>query len=422
MTCSLVGSPEGDLPPGPLGTALAGTLVSSLHRLKDQHNVDSAFFVFGDLSIKLEGIFRLRFDLYELRGAESWHIQSTQTEPFKSHSAKTFPGMSESTFLTRTFSDQGVRLRLRKEPRALLKKRGPSTDDYRPRQYRNNHIRQQSQGGKERPEPEVQDTARQTQGAEAPESMQLPIHTHQYDPRPPMRSEYTHHSAVSLSGSYSDEGPNKRPRTGSEQSFHSHPLDSPQYPGSGRMFNDSPQYTNPFGPSGTPSFFPAYTHTQSPSSSSMYSREQYFPQRLNSQSDSSPVFDQSQRSPQDPYFPPQPQAVRYTQQSQPLVGAPTIPQRIHGGGAQPYPLGIDTRIAPVMQPPPNITGMPPPVYGRPNPNYGPLTASPVSRRGGEIYGEYAAPNPNAPVATLGGASMVINPSSSSAPPNLESFS
>ncbi|KAH0544568.1 hypothetical protein FGG08_001340 [Glutinoglossum americanum] len=47
-------------------TALAGTLVSSLHRLKDIDNSDGGFFVFGDLSVKLEGEFRLRFSLFEM--------------------------------------------------------------------------------------------------------------------------------------------------------------------------------------------------------------------------------------------------------------------------------------------------------------------------------------------------------------------
>lgn len=36
------------------------------------------------------------------------------------YAAKNFPGMAESTFLSRSFGDQGVRLRIRKEPRTLL--------------------------------------------------------------------------------------------------------------------------------------------------------------------------------------------------------------------------------------------------------------------------------------------------------------
>jgi len=70
--------------PIPPHQALAGTLVSSLHRLKDIDNSgnffhpwgdrlerklmwsDGGFFVFGDLSVKIEGEFRLRFSLFEM--------------------------------------------------------------------------------------------------------------------------------------------------------------------------------------------------------------------------------------------------------------------------------------------------------------------------------------------------------------------
>lgn len=80
-------SQEPVVPPG----VLTGTLVSSLHRLKDVNNLggfqqlnlqkrrrvplipyptclDGGFFVFGDLSIRLEGEFKLLFDLFEMRG------------------------------------------------------------------------------------------------------------------------------------------------------------------------------------------------------------------------------------------------------------------------------------------------------------------------------------------------------------------
>jgi len=72
-------------PPGqaPVNNALAGTTVSSLHRLKDIDNagdfpwlklwaradwiaLDGGFFVFGDLSVKYEGEYRLKFHLFEV--------------------------------------------------------------------------------------------------------------------------------------------------------------------------------------------------------------------------------------------------------------------------------------------------------------------------------------------------------------------
>lgn len=86
MCCSLYDPTEDRPVPVAPSTALAGTLVSSLHRLKDVDNSgkcwqlqrcgrtvsanarpDGGFFVFGDLSVKIEGEFRLKFTLFEMR-------------------------------------------------------------------------------------------------------------------------------------------------------------------------------------------------------------------------------------------------------------------------------------------------------------------------------------------------------------------
>ncbi|KAI9851380.1 MAG: hypothetical protein M1838_003843 [Thelocarpon superellum] len=123
-------------------TALAGTLVSSLHRLKDIDNSDGGFFVFGDLSVKIEGEFRLRFSLFEMLKSEVVHIKSVISDPFTVYAAKNFPGMSESTFLSRSFGDQGVRLRIRKEPRTLLKR--PPPPGIRPDDYARGYASQMS--------------------------------------------------------------------------------------------------------------------------------------------------------------------------------------------------------------------------------------------------------------------------------------
>jgi hypothetical protein len=167
-------------------TALAGTLVSSLHRLKDKNNVgectaipicfskerkkeeenltgiyslDGAYFVFGDLSVRVEGTFRLKFNLFEMKQyARSEvvpsergklkssrdrvvYLKSVLSKPFQGKqkdccyrvlmmtgtadvvavmSPKNFPGMAESSFLSRSFADQGVKLRIRKDSRTLL--------------------------------------------------------------------------------------------------------------------------------------------------------------------------------------------------------------------------------------------------------------------------------------------------------------
>ena len=86
MCCNLWNANEERAAQTTSQSVLAGTLVSSLHRLKDIDNTgklvwglpcksgvteltltDGGFFVFGDLSIKIEGEFRLRFSLFEMK-------------------------------------------------------------------------------------------------------------------------------------------------------------------------------------------------------------------------------------------------------------------------------------------------------------------------------------------------------------------
>ncbi|KAK2005755.1 hypothetical protein LZ32DRAFT_128918 [Colletotrichum eremochloae] len=97
--------------------ALVGTVCSSLHKFKDPNSHDTGYFVFGDLSVKFEGHFKLQFVLYEMRGSEFIMCTTVESDPFQVHSQRTFPGMAESTYLTRHLSDQGCRLRLRKDSR-----------------------------------------------------------------------------------------------------------------------------------------------------------------------------------------------------------------------------------------------------------------------------------------------------------------
>ncbi|KAI9034794.1 protein vosA [Aspergillus affinis] len=130
MCCSLYdGSDDSPVAVSP-STALTGTLVSSLHRLKDVDNTDGGFFVFGDLSVKVEGDFRLKFTLFEMRRDTVHYLKSTISERFTVSPPKSFPGMAESTFLSRSFADQGVKLRIRKEPRTLIKRPVPRPEDF----------------------------------------------------------------------------------------------------------------------------------------------------------------------------------------------------------------------------------------------------------------------------------------------------
>ncbi|KAI8142609.1 velvet factor [Fennellomyces sp. T-0311] len=101
-------------------SGLAGQTVSSMYKLKDYDNNDGGFFVFGDLSVRIEGQFRLRFTLFEITTQGVISLKSIISDILTVYSTKAFPGMLESTFLSRSFSDQGVRLRIRKEHRVQM--------------------------------------------------------------------------------------------------------------------------------------------------------------------------------------------------------------------------------------------------------------------------------------------------------------
>ncbi|MBE3045525.1 hypothetical protein IMZ48_23865, partial [Candidatus Bathyarchaeota archaeon] len=127
--------------------------------LKDTNNQDGGFFVFGDLSVKMEGRFRLKFTLYEVSNGEVSQLGEITSRPFEVYSPKIFPGMEESTFLTRSFSDQGVRLRLRKDSRSMTSRKRSSQAAKLP----DHHVQQRYQP-RARIEPPV--TQAQAQGYE----------------------------------------------------------------------------------------------------------------------------------------------------------------------------------------------------------------------------------------------------------------
>ncbi|KAJ2122491.1 hypothetical protein IW147_003359 [Coemansia sp. RSA 720] len=101
---------------------MAGSMVSPLHPLRDTSSVHGAYFVFSDLSVRMEGSFRLRFDLFEIAGDNVYNRATITSSIFFVYSPKRFPGMMESTQLSRVFSEQGLRIRIRTE--AGTKKRG----------------------------------------------------------------------------------------------------------------------------------------------------------------------------------------------------------------------------------------------------------------------------------------------------------
>ncbi|KAJ1896105.1 hypothetical protein LPJ66_004191, partial [Kickxella alabastrina] len=107
---------------GHRAAAMAGSMVSPLHTLRDASSMQGAYFVFSDLSVRTEGSFRLRFDLFEMEGEMVHQRASIISDIFSVYSPKRFPGMMESTRLSKLFAEQGLRIRIRTE--AGTKKRG----------------------------------------------------------------------------------------------------------------------------------------------------------------------------------------------------------------------------------------------------------------------------------------------------------
>ncbi|KAI6019220.1 velvet factor-domain-containing protein [Pisolithus microcarpus] len=96
-----------------------GSVVSSLYHLKDteNRNEDAGFFVFPDLSVRTEGSYRLKLSLFEVAGNTVRHCKSIYSAPFYVYTAKKFPGMEESTALSCSLADQGIKIRIRKDIR-----------------------------------------------------------------------------------------------------------------------------------------------------------------------------------------------------------------------------------------------------------------------------------------------------------------
>ncbi|KAJ2558292.1 hypothetical protein EV175_000860, partial [Coemansia sp. RSA 1933] len=111
---------------------LIGASVATGAKLHGMDGSLGIFFVFPDLSIRKDGEYRFRFSFFDLQrqvenssssGETTGELMRTSTpikartfsEPFKVYSAKQFPGMIESTQLSKHFAKQGVKIPVRKE-------------------------------------------------------------------------------------------------------------------------------------------------------------------------------------------------------------------------------------------------------------------------------------------------------------------
>ncbi|GAP90087.1 putative sexual development activator [Rosellinia necatrix] len=116
----------------------------------------AGYFLFPDLSVRHEGRYRLVFSLYELiknegdldrdapelePGAvqlptDACHRMDLRSADFTVFSAKKFPGLTESTSLSRTVAEQGCRVRIRRDVR--MRRRDTNTKPAGTEEYSNN--------------------------------------------------------------------------------------------------------------------------------------------------------------------------------------------------------------------------------------------------------------------------------------------
>ncbi|EWC43526.1 hypothetical protein DRE_07488 [Drechslerella stenobrocha 248] len=128
-------------PPPALQPVLTGVPVSGMAYL--DRPAPAGYFIFPDLSVRHEGKYRLHFALYEeckeeddrmaMNGQDVTHFRlEVKSKPFTVYSAKKFPGLAESTSLSRIVAEQGCRVRIRRDVRMRRRtdKPGASEDMY----------------------------------------------------------------------------------------------------------------------------------------------------------------------------------------------------------------------------------------------------------------------------------------------------
>ncbi|CAG8434787.1 11745_t:CDS:2 [Ambispora gerdemannii] len=158
-----------------------GSVVSSLYHLKDIDNSDAGFFVFPDLSVRMEGTYRLKLSLFEIIGhgtstrREVFHCKSILSEIFIVYSAKRFPGMEESTFLSRSFADQGLKIRIRKEIR--IRRRIQKRKEIEPAESAESSQAKRPRGEGENEGEDTESTDEEMQEHQSPEGSQSKIST-----------------------------------------------------------------------------------------------------------------------------------------------------------------------------------------------------------------------------------------------------
>ncbi|KAI9485964.1 MAG: velvet factor-domain-containing protein [Benjaminiella poitrasii] len=112
--------------------SLVGSLVSSAIKLYDTEGNLGIYFIFQDICLRTEGVFRLKFSLIDIGSAYSQTVNTStvsrvlkvvESEPFTVYTAKKFPGVVQSTSLSKCFALQGIKIPIHRENSISSKKR-----------------------------------------------------------------------------------------------------------------------------------------------------------------------------------------------------------------------------------------------------------------------------------------------------------
>ncbi|KAL4889970.1 velvet factor-domain-containing protein [Aspergillus ambiguus] len=127
-------------PGGMFTRNLIGSLSASAFRLTDPDNKIGVWFILQDLSVRTEGIFRLKMSFVNvgtpsndangvsvINHGNAPVLATVFSEPFQVYSAKKFPGVIESTTLSKCFALQGIKIPIRKD--GVKGTRGRNNDD-----------------------------------------------------------------------------------------------------------------------------------------------------------------------------------------------------------------------------------------------------------------------------------------------------
>jgi hypothetical protein len=122
------------IPATPIGSNhtrnLIGMNAVNACRLNDLAGKPGFWFVLQDLSVRTEGTFRLKLSLFDIGAGDGTNgtvhlngpskgkgpcLATNYTDPFTVYSAKKFPGVIESTKLSKCFAQQGIKIPIRKD-------------------------------------------------------------------------------------------------------------------------------------------------------------------------------------------------------------------------------------------------------------------------------------------------------------------